>query len=82
MTPAPHGHEPGGDRMGAFTTEQRRTLEQLAAGTGPMACPVCGATLVVNDVPGGHRISYVRHRVWVICPSCRRSAAVDVRIDR
>jgi hypothetical protein len=30
-------------------------------------------------VTPGRQVSYVRHRMMVVCPGCRRSAAVDVR---
>lgn len=65
-----------------FTPDQRRTLSRLAAASGPMRCPACGGPISRNDVEPAHRVSYVRHRVWLICADCRRSAAVDVLADR
>jgi uncharacterized protein with PIN domain len=47
-----------------------------------MRCPACGGPISRNDVEPAHRVSYVRHRVWLICADCRRSAAVDVLADR
>jgi hypothetical protein len=63
--------------MDAFTVEERRRIAEAAAGPGPIRCPVCGIELSVNDVPPSRQVSYVRHRLWVICPGCHRSAAVD-----
>jgi hypothetical protein len=66
----------------AYTATQRRRLEQAVAASGRqdhagLLCPACGAALTVTNVAADARISYVRHRVWVVCPSCHRSASVD-----
>jgi uncharacterized protein with PIN domain len=66
----------------AFTPDQRRALERLAAADGPLRCPACGGPLTRNPVGPTDRVSYVRHRVWLICTACRRSASVDPRPTR
>ncbi|HEX7118277.1 MAG TPA: hypothetical protein VF212_05785 [Longimicrobiales bacterium] len=63
----------------SYTPEQRRELERAAARGGPIPCPACGALLARSEVPTPRELSYVRRRVWLICPECKRSAAVDVR---
>lgn len=66
---------------GSYTAEQRHTLERATARGGPIACPACGAALARTEVPAPRELPYVRRRVWLICPRCKRSAAVDVRTD-
>lgn len=64
---------------GAFTAEERHALGlALAEGETP-ACPACGAALSQRPVPPSQQVSYVRRRVWLLCPSCKRTGAVDVR---
>lgn len=64
---------------GAFTAGERKVLEQaLGRGEDP-PCPACGGTLSHRAVPPSRQVSYVRRRVWVLCPSCKRTGAVDVR---
>jgi hypothetical protein len=61
-----------------FSADQRRTLERLAAADGPLPCPACGGPMSRSPVGPTNRVSYVRHRVWLICTACRRSASVDL----
>jgi hypothetical protein len=62
----------------AFTVDQRRVLaDALADGRTP-DCPSCGGPVVVRPVEPPSTVSYVRHRVLVLCAACHRSAAVDV----
>lgn len=60
--------------------DRNEKAEILAAlrrdGEGP-ACPACGTTLVRRAVPPKDEVAYVRERVWLLCPSCRRSAVFD-----
>jgi hypothetical protein len=65
--------------MGTYSAAQRRALKDgLDAGTAP-PCPACGAELSVRDVEPPRDVSYVRRRLWVLCPSCKRTGAVDVK---
>lgn len=58
--------------------ERKRLAAALAAGSEPR-CPACREAVSVREVPRPEEVSYVRRRVWVLCPSCRRTGAVDVR---
>lgn len=61
----------------AFTEWERRALgAALRSGEG-LECPRCGTGLDRREVPPRPDVSYVRHRVWVTCPSCHRSAVLD-----
>lgn len=63
----------------SFTAVERRELGRaLARGEAP-SCPVCDEALSQRAVPPSRQVSYVRRRVWLLCPSCKRTGAVDVR---
>lgn len=60
-----------------FTAPQRALLrETLRKGAVPR-CPVCAAVLTVSRVEPPGDVAYVRDRVWVRCPACRRAATLD-----
>ena len=42
-------------------------------------CPVCSVMVDETAVPPREDVSYVRDRVWLVCPSCHRTAVVDKR---
>lgn len=52
----------------------------LLRGEG-LACPRCGSALDRREVPARRDVSYVRDRVWVVCPACRGTAVLDRRED-
>jgi hypothetical protein len=60
-----------------YTREERHTLERALASGAPLTCPACHAAVSAQPVPTPPDVSYVRHRVWVICPQCKRSASID-----
>ncbi len=62
-----------------YDREQRRELEKALARGGPIPCPACGEILARTEVPTPRDLPYVRRRVWLICPRCKRTAAFDVR---
>ena len=63
--------------MAAYTAAERKRLEGALAAGGTPACPACGAAVDVRDVPRPKAVSYVRRRVWILCPSCGRTGAVE-----
>jgi uncharacterized protein with PIN domain len=65
---------------GSYTAEQRRTIA-AALVTGDAACPVCGAELARQTVEPAPGVAYVRKRIWVLCPACRRTASLDVKAE-
>ena len=69
---------------GSFTPEERARIADglnRREGAEPV-CPVCGARLSIQAVTPRSDVPYVRHRVLIICPSCRRSATLDRRAGR
>jgi hypothetical protein len=65
--------------MSSFDAGQRRTLEEsIRSGTLP-ACPACGARLDARAVDPPVQVAYVRRRLWLVCPGCKRTASLDVR---
>jgi hypothetical protein len=63
----------------AFSRPQVRELERAVRAGAHPACPVCAVALDERVVPPRDDVSYVRDRIWLLCPSCRRSAVVDRR---
>ena len=65
--------------MASFTGDERRALARaLAEGDDDPSCPACGAVLTRQAVRRPEEVAYVRKRVWLLCPSCKRSGAVDL----
>jgi hypothetical protein len=59
-------------------TEVARLRHRLTSGER-LLCPRCDIELEANPVARPPGVSYVRDRIWYICPSCRRSAVLDGR---
>jgi hypothetical protein len=62
-----------------FDAAQRRLLADALERADPLACPACGATLARTAITPEPGLAYVRRRVWLICPACKRSATLDER---
>lgn len=62
---------------GSYSPDERRALEAALAAGDPLRCPVCGAALARHEVKPKAELPYVRRRVLLICPGCKRSASVD-----
>lgn len=61
-----------------YTPAQRRDLAAAVHHGAPLRCPACGAPLVQRDVPHPPDVAYVRRRVWLLCPACKRTATVNL----
>lgn len=64
--------------MPSFNAEERRALARALAVDRALRCPACGGPIDRQPVPRPREVAYVRHRVWLLCTSCKRSGAVDV----
>jgi len=62
-----------------FTHPQVKELGRAVRRGVQATCPVCSIPLDEQSVPPREDVSYVRDRVWLVCPSCHRSAVVDRR---
>jgi hypothetical protein len=62
----------------SYDASQRLILQQAAARGEPLRCPVCDIAVTSQPVNPRPEISYVRHRLWLLCPHCRRSASIDL----
>jgi hypothetical protein len=59
--------------------EQRQIREAVARGTQPV-CPRDGTPMTNRSIGGGSfGLGYARRRVWLICPTCRRSLIFDLK---
>lgn len=63
----------------AYTAQERRDLEAALRRGEPLLCPACRIALTRQDVARPQEVAYVRHRVWVLCAQCRRTASLDTR---
>lgn len=61
----------------SFTAAERRTLEAALRAGEPLHCPACNAAVTQHPVQAPPGVSYVRHRVLLVCAGCRRSGAVE-----
>lgn len=64
---------------GSYTHEEIHALAQGAAAGAPLVCPRCTVALDRRPIPPRRDVSYVRDRLWLVCPSCHRTAVVDHR---
>lgn len=60
-----------------YSREQRLALENALRQKAELVCPECGGRMTQQAVVPASNVPYVRHRVWVLCTSCRRSASLD-----
>ncbi len=56
-----------------------RALEQALYAGKALTCPQCGTTLDQRSVPPRPDVSYVRDRLWLVCPNCHGTAVLDRR---
>lgn len=62
-----------------YTREQEERVLAAVRSGGVPSCPRCGEPLQRTEVPPREGVPYVRHRVWFVCPPCRRSVVLDRR---
>ncbi len=63
----------------SFTDEETKELTRALLGDHVLLCPRCGVPLDTRSVPPRRDVSYVRDRMWLVCPRCRRTAVLDRR---
>jgi transposase-like protein len=68
------------DDRAQYNEAELKALRASLAAEGPPTCPRCKATMNRRTLGGGSfGLGYARHRDWLICPVCRRSAIFDVK---
>ena len=59
--------------------ELQQIRDEFASGEMPL-CPRCNAVMTRREIGGGSfGLGYARHRDWLICGKCRRSAIFDIQ---
>ncbi len=61
----------------SYSPAQRRALADAVRKGEQPRCPACGALLARHEIGPKRELAYVRRRVLLICPACKRSVAVD-----
>lgn len=62
---------------GPYDAEEERRILATVRESGRGTCPDCGVVMDERSVPPRQDVSYVRRRIVLTCPSCRRSLALD-----
>ena len=65
-----------------FDAEEEAELARAVRDEGSAACPRCGGPLDEWPIPPRTDVSYVRDRLWLVCPTCHRTAVLDRRGPR
>jgi len=59
--------------------ELQQIRDEVASGKMPL-CPRCNVAMTRREIGGGSfGLGYARHRDWLICGKCRRSAIFDIQ---
>jgi hypothetical protein len=62
-----------------FTRGEELALREALHEGRVAMCPECAVALDEWPVRPRPDVSYVRDRLWLVCPSCRRSVVLDRR---
>ena len=61
-----------------FSAEEERLVRAAFGDGGEPVCPRDGTRLTVRSIGGGSfGLGYARSRLWLICPTCKRSVIFD-----
>ena len=60
-----------------FTPAETRALEVEARDGSATKCPHCAIPMDQQAVPPRQDVSYVRDRILLVCPECRRTHVLD-----
>ncbi len=63
----------------SFTDEETKALTRTFLANGSLLCPRCAVPMDERPVPPRRDVSYVRDRLWLVCPRCHRTAVLDRR---
>ncbi len=68
--------------MKTFSAVEQERIEFVYRTGEPLMCPACDVSLDERTVPPSSFVSYVRHRLLVVCPSCQGHHVLDRRKPR
>jgi ribosomal protein S27AE len=73
-------HRSAGKELAQYTaSELQQIRDEFASGKTPL-CPRCNVAMTRREIGGGSfGLGYARHRDWLICGKCRRSAIFDIQ---
>ena len=73
-------HRSADKELAQYTAgELQQIRNEFAAGKMPL-CPRCNVAMTRREIGGGSfGLGYARHRDWLICGKCRRSAIFDIQ---
>lgn len=63
----------------SFTEQEGHHLSRALAAGEVLACPRCQVPLDRRAVPPRRDVSYVRDRLWLVCPVCHGTIVLDRR---
>jgi len=63
----------------SFTDEETHALLQAFLEGRSLLCPRCGVPVDARAIPPRRDVSYVRDRLWLVCPRCQRTTVFDRR---
>ena len=66
-------------KLDSYSREQEAGLANRLARGESLRCPTCGGAFDERSVEPRADVSYVRSRLWVVCPRCRREAVLERR---
>lgn len=66
----------------SFTEQEGHALSRALDAGEALACPRCRVPLDRRAVPPRRDVSYVRDRLWLVCPVCHRTIVLDRRDTR
>ncbi|HSW29496.1 MAG TPA: hypothetical protein VLH75_08455 [Longimicrobiales bacterium] len=62
-----------------FSPGETRALAAALDAGRPLTCPRCATLLDRRPVPPRRDVSYVRDRLWLVCPLCQATGFLDRR---
>jgi ribosomal protein S27AE len=73
-------HRSADKELAQYTAgELQQIRDEFASGKMPL-CPRCNVAMTRREIGGGSfGLGYARHRDWLICGKCRRSAIFDIQ---
>lgn len=62
-----------------YDAAARRMLQTALHAGAELRCPFCEIELTQQAVEPKPEVPYVRRRIWLLCPGCRRTASLDLK---